>query len=240
MRLSLAGAGRIVSAVQQTRRKEVARAVVPAGPWPVQLRYETGLTSEEYVSRQAWREASLSCCPNHPQGGCSLARHGTYPRKLPAGTRIARWYCPESHTTFSLLPDCLAAWLPGTLKELEDVVAVAEQASTLEAAADRQRLDIELPGAVRWLRRRVRMVHRCLLLVVGLLPDRLAGCAATVTAFRAHLGRDAVLMLLRDLADEQLPHLPPPLGFYPPARRRGDAVRALQQPMGPDPPSQRR
>ena len=37
-----------------------------------------------------------------------LARHGTYARKTPRGTRIARWYCPQSHTTFSLLPDCLA------------------------------------------------------------------------------------------------------------------------------------
>jgi hypothetical protein len=24
-----------------------------------------------------------------------LARHGTYERKKPAGTQVARWYCPE-------------------------------------------------------------------------------------------------------------------------------------------------
>jgi hypothetical protein len=112
----------------------------------VQLRYETGLTSDEYVSRQAWRKASLPRCPNHPWGGCSLARHGTYRRKTPAGTQIARWYCAESHTTFSLLPDCLAARLPGTLDELESIVAAAEQAPSLEAAANVLRLDIELPG----------------------------------------------------------------------------------------------
>jgi hypothetical protein len=29
--------------------------------------------------------------------------------------RIARWYCPEGHRTFSLLPDFLAAKLPGSL-----------------------------------------------------------------------------------------------------------------------------
>ena len=52
------------------------------------------------------------------------------------GTRIARWYCPESHTTISLLPDCLAARLPGELDELEAVVAHAEQATSLGAAAD--------------------------------------------------------------------------------------------------------
>ena len=73
------------------------------------------------VRAQAWRDASLERCPNHPHGGCSFARHGTYARKTPRGTRIARWYCPESHTTFSLLPDCLAARLPGTLDEVEQV-----------------------------------------------------------------------------------------------------------------------
>jgi hypothetical protein len=202
----------------------------------VQLRYETGHTSEEYVNRQAWREASLPRCPHHPRGGCSFARHGTYRRKSPAGTKIARWYCPESHTTFSLLPDCLAARLPGTLNELEAVVVAVEQAPSLEAAADRLRLDIELPGALRWLRRRVARVHQCLLLVLGLLPDRLAGCTATVTAVRAGLNQDAVLILLRALVGEQLAHLPPPLGFYLPIRRRGDPVRARQQRRGPDPP----
>ena len=70
-----------------------------------------GHTGEQYVRARAWRDARLSRCPNHPQGRCSFARHGTYARKSPRGTRIARWYCPESHTTFSLLPDCLSARL---------------------------------------------------------------------------------------------------------------------------------
>ena len=81
----------------------------------MQLRYETGLTGEQYVTARAWREARLERCPKHPHGGCSLARHGTYERKTPQGVRVARWYCPESHTTFGLLPDCLAARLPGYL-----------------------------------------------------------------------------------------------------------------------------
>ena len=56
--------------------------------------------------------------------------------------------------TFSLLPDCLAARLPGTLQDLEEVVAVAEAASSLAAAADAVRRDaVLLPGAMRWLRR---------------------------------------------------------------------------------------
>ena len=99
----------------------------------MQLRYETGLTGEGYVRAQAWRDARLDRCPNHPHGECSLARHGTYARKTPRGTQIARWYCPESHMTFSLLPDCLAARLPGTLDEVEQVVAHAEQAPTRHA-----------------------------------------------------------------------------------------------------------
>lgn len=214
----------------------MARAVAAAGPWPVQLRFQTGLTSEDYVSRQAWREASLPYCPNHPNGGCSFARHGTYRRKLPAGMRIARWYCPESHTTFSLLPDCLAARLTGTLNELEDVVALAERAPSLEAAANRLRLDIELPGALRWLRHRIRLVQRCLAVVVGLLPDHLAGCAAQVSAVRERLDQDTVLILLRTLVADQLAHLPAPLGFCPPDGRRGGATRSRQQPMGRDPP----
>ena len=141
----------------------------------MQLRLRTGLTGEQYVTAQGWRDATLARCPNHPGGGCSLARHGTYARKTPPGTRIARWYCPESHTTFSRLPDCLAARLPGTLAELEDVVATAERAKSLEAAANAVRRDpIELPGAMRWLRRRIRPVRRALATVRGLLPERLA------------------------------------------------------------------
>ena len=111
-----------VETTNQEWRKRPAR-LTPAGPWPVQLRYPTEHTGEQYVSAEAWSAARLPRCPNHPHGGCSFARHGTYRRKTPAGTLIARWYCPESHTTFSLLPDCLAARLPGTLDEMEAVVA---------------------------------------------------------------------------------------------------------------------
>ena len=102
-----------------------------------------------YVRAEAWRDATLERCPNHPYGGCSLAGHGTYARKIPRGAKIARWYCRESHTTFSLLPDCLAARLPGELDTLEAVVAHAEQAPSLAAAANALRRDaVELPGAM--------------------------------------------------------------------------------------------
>ena len=113
----------------------------------MQLRFKTALNSWEYVSQQAWRGVSLERCPLHPNGGCSFARHGTYARVEPPGTRIPRWYCPEGHCTFSLLADCFASRLSGSLTELERVVVEAEQAKSLEAAADCLRTDdISLPG----------------------------------------------------------------------------------------------
>lgn len=163
-------------------------------------------------------------------------RHGTYERKTPPGTRIARWYCRESHTTFSLLPDCLAARLPGTLQSLEDAVVVAEQAPSLEAAAAILRPGIELPGALRWLRRRRQYVYHSLVVLIGLLPELLAGCAPTMTAVRMRLGQNTALVFLRGNAATYLPSLSAPLGFSSLPTVVGDATRRHQQPMGPDPP----
>ena len=203
----------------------------------LQLRYETGLTGEEYVKAEAWRDARLERCPNHPHGGCSLAGHGTYARKTPRGAKVPRWYCPESHTTISLLADCLAARLPGTLDDLETVVVAAEEARSVEAAADALRPDaVELPGALRWVRRRVRLVHDVLARVIGLIPDRLAGCAASMVAVRARLGSGSALMALRGLVARQLSALPAPLGFQPHGVGVGGRNPAFQHSMGPDPP----
>ena len=203
----------------------------------MQLRYETGLTGEQYVRAQAWRDATLERCPNHPHGGCSFARHGTYARKRPRGTLIARWYCPESHTTFSLLPDCLAARFPGELDEVEAVVAHAEQAPSLAAAANALRRDaVELPGAMRWVWRRVRLVHHVLSLVIGLLPELLTRCVAEVGAVRTRLGTESALRELRTLAAEPLPVLPAPLGFQPHRLGAMNRNHASQHNMGPDPP----
>ncbi len=212
----------------------------PAGPRPVQLRYETGLTGEGYVRAEAWRDARLKRCPNHPHGGCSLARHGTYARKSPRGTKIARWYCPESHTTFSLLPECLAARFPGELDEVEAVVAHAEQAPSLAAAANELRRDaVELPGAMRWVGRRVRLVHHVLSIVIGLVPEYLVRCIAEVGAVRTRLQTDTALRALRTLTDAQLRVLPAPLGFQPHRLNTTNRLRAPQHKMGPDPPLNR-
>ena len=230
-------AAAVVSAAFRRERSWPARGTDPAGPRPVQLRYETGLTGEEYVQAQAWRAASLERCPNHPHGGCSLARHGTCARKTPRGTRIARWYCPESQTTISLLPDCLAARLPGELDTLEAVVAHAERAPSRTAAGDALRPDpVELPGAMRWVERRVRLVHHVLSLVIGLLPEPLARCIGEVGAVRARLKTETALRALRTLVAQQLPVLPAPLGFPPHRLGATNRLRARQHKMGPDPP----
>ena len=208
-----------------------------AGLVPVQLRYETGLTDAEYVTREAWRLASLARCPLHARGGCGFARHGTYERMRPPGTHIARWYCPQGHRTFSLLPDHLAARFPGTLSEIEQVVATVEQAPSLEAAADRLRSDpVTLPSAVRWVRRRVDPVRALLTVLVGLLPQLLLGCAPTIAALRGRLACEQVLMVLRELAQVHLQALGRPLGFRYRVYASGERNLSLQQHMGPDPP----
>jgi hypothetical protein len=203
----------------------------------VQVRQATGLTSEEYVSQKAWRFARLERCPFHPEGGCGLARHGTYARVSPAGCLIARYRCPPARTTISLLPDFLCARLTGTLAEVEAVVAAADAAPTREAASEALRPDIELPGALRWLRRRTRLVHAGLAAAIGLLPGLLAGCKPTVTSVRSALGAEVVLVRLRLKLTPHLGALPPPLGFGPRPAGRRPSPTALQQETGPDPPA---
>jgi len=204
---------------------------------PVQLRFKTGLTGADYVTREAWRDARLARCPLHPRGSCGFARHGTYERKTPTGTLIARWYCPQGHRTFSLLPDHLAARFPGTLSEIERVVVAVEQAKSVEAAANALRSDpITLTSAVRWVRRRVAPVRALLTIVVGLFPQSLLGCVPTIVALRVRLACPQVLVALRECANAHLQALAPPLGFWHPSYAGGEYQSGIQQRMGPDPP----
>lgn len=200
----------------------------------MQLRFPTGLTGEQYVSTRAWRNARLDRCPNHPHGGCGFARHGTYIRKTPRGARIARWYCPQSRTTFSLLPDCLAARLPGTLDALEEAVVHAENASSLEVAANDLRPDaVNLPGAKRWVQRRIRLVHRSLAVAVELLPELFCPGVSRLNVLRRHLGTDRALTKVRRLI---APAVPAPVGFRFPNDHAAGLKRVFQHEMGPDPP----
>lgn len=197
----------------------------------MQLRHETPLTSEAYLAEHAWVKARLAVCPRHPRGGCGLARHGTYPRKTPAGIRVTRYYCPTAHETFSLLPDCLASRFPSDLDDLERVVTHVGAARSVEAAADTLRPDIDLPSAVRWIRRRLTLVRAALVIVAGVLPGLLVR-DASLAALGGTWGTDRVLVTLRGRLASHLAILPPPLGFGPRARRRPRRHRAAQHAMG--------
>lgn len=204
----------------------------------MQLRLDSGHTSSDYVSLQLWRSASLSRCPLHPKGGCRFARHGTYARVDPPGTRIARWYCPQGHCTFSLLPDHLAARFPGTLAQIEAVVAVVEDSPSLEAAANTLRTDdVTLATALRWIRRRLRLVRINLSAVVSLLPDLCLGTAPTLQSLRLLLASASVLVTLREITAWHLAGLSRPLGFRPPQGGGGGRQARRQQCKGPDPPA---
>ncbi|WP_242396296.1 hypothetical protein [Anaeromyxobacter oryzisoli] len=176
-------------------------------------------------------------CPFHPEGGCGLARHGTYARVSPPGCLIARWWCPTARTSISLLPDFMCSRLTGTLAEVEAVVAAADAAPTREVASEVLRPDVELPGALRWLRRRTRLVHAGLAAAIGLLPGLLARCEPTITSVRSALGAEVALVRLRAELVPHLAALPPPLGFGPRPAQRRSSLTALQQESGTDPPS---
>lgn len=200
----------------------------------VQLRHRTKLTSEEYVTQKAWRQASVEFCPLHPGGGCSFRRHGTYPRREPPGMRIARWYCRDAQTTFSALPDCMAARIVGSLDEVEAVVLAAESLG-MEAAAQDLRAEIDLPGVMRWLRRRRDLVRAALLALITALPARL-GTIARVEAVRAVLETDRALVAVREIGADHLHALTYPLGFRRPRRRMAKRDLVTQHETGPDPP----
>jgi hypothetical protein len=149
--------------------------------------------------------------------------------------QIARYYCPTAHETFSLLPDCLAGRFPGTLAAMEEVVAQVEGARSVEAAADALRPEVDLPSAVRWVRRRLAPVRATLLTVVTLLPA-LLGVPAQVVAVRTALHTDQALVALRLAALAYLSALPRPLGFGPVPRRRAARGAGAQHDMGADAP----
>ena len=203
----------------------------------MQLRHESQLTAAEYVNQKAWEGASLQQCPLHPEGGCGIARHGTYERVEPPGMEVARWYCESGHTTFSLLPDCLASRLSSTLAAVEAVVdAVEQRKSSIEAVAEKLRPDISVQGAVRWVRRRVVAVALAMVALKGLQPDVLSSVGATQGEVRAVLKVDAVLAAVRELAGEQLVHLPPYVGLGPRHRGVKTEKRRGQHQAGADPP----
>ena len=115
------------------------------------------------------------------------------------------------------------------------MVRAVEQAPSLEAACRNLRPEIELPGVLRWARRRVQAVQAVLQAFKGLLPDRFP-CPATLAAFATCLGVLEVLVALRPIGEPFLANMSTPLGFRPRCPRGSGCGGACQQPMGPDPP----
>jgi len=150
--------------------------------------------------------------------------------------RIARYYCRQGKTTFSLLPDFLASRLPGTLPEVQQVVEVAERSSSVWAAVDALDLETSLLSAARWVRRRTLAVRAALSALCGLVP-LLAGVKPSLMSFREVLGTAGVLVRLREIAAEHLAALPPPVGFGPRRRPLPPGPHRHQHNMGPDPPA---
>lgn len=234
---TVVGAPASIGPARTHKKERPATEDAVAGLEMVQLRHESQLTSEEYVKQRAWESASLERCPLHPGGGCGIAKHTPYSRVEPPGMKVARSYCAEGHTTFSLLPDCLASRLSSTLAAVEEVaVAVEQRTASIEAVAEELRPDIETQGAVRWVRRRVVAVSLALLVLKGLRPDVFSGVEPTLGEVRAALGVEEVLRAVRGLAGDQVVRMPPYVGLG--ARPRGGDTwqRRRQQGMGADPP----
>jgi hypothetical protein len=225
-----------VSAIDRTRDNSLRRTAVRCA-WErtVQLPFRTSSSVDAYIRNREWRDARLPCCPLHPSGGCLFARHGSYPRRMPRGLRIARWYCPEGRRTFSLLPDFLAARLPSLLVSIEESVTVASAVKSVEAAADALRgLDVTLPSAVRWLRRRIRGVRTALMHVSTAVAIGAFGNEPTPGI--ALPEGSMLLCLRRSLSPQMLSSIPPPLGFNSASGVGPPRGSSGQQRTGPDGP----
>ena len=177
------------------------------------------MNDREYVNKKGHKDATLSSCPNHPDESCAFHRHGTYSRKTPYGEAlIVRYYCRESHQTFSLLPTFFAARMPGTLAQLEGAAAELERdgADWQEVRKVHGNGYIDDSSVRRWARRRLLHVRVFLTLVMGLFPQPFEGCQPTLESVRGRLRGDCFLVSARSLCSEYMQSLPTPVGLKPP------------------------
>lgn len=204
---------------------------------PVQVRLRIALTSEQYVSQEAWREASLPCCPFGHEP-CRAVGHGSYGRKTPPGTRVARRWCKPCGVSIGLLPDFLSSRVSGTLDEFEQVASAADEAvSQWQLAAEIRPYEGAFESAVKWVRYRIQAVRELLRSAVGMVRE-LFGCEPTLGAVRERLGLDGgVLRALRPLCEVHLESLSAPLGLVPRPHAVNLRKRRHPQSTGPDPPA---
>ena len=221
----------------EARKEKARRRSNRLGPWRVQLRFAIELTLEQYVAQEAWLTATLEHCPGHPEGGCGFSGQGTYHRKLPIGCEVARWYCPTGRVTYSLLPDCLAARMTGTLERAQQAAVAVAGDMPLQQVADRLRPPSEDPdavglsSAVEWMKRRHRDVLAGLIVIAGLMPEMFGDCPVSVDGFAKRLGTDAVLVALRHVAADHLQRVPAPIGFLSRPAPAGSGISTTQQSM---------
>lgn len=203
----------------------------------MQILFETTMTSEQYVSEQGWRGATLLSCPVHPSGGCGIRGHGSYARKTPTGLRVARFYCAAGHVTISLLPDFMAASFSGQLSEFEQAARAAEQAASVVAAAQQLRPELhDERSAARWLRRRLSALRSGLSSLVTSVPE-LFSVAPTLSAVAVKLAAaaDRVLVVARTKAVPLLGRMATPLGFRHRSSVSMNNAESMQHTMGPAP-----
>jgi len=129
----------------------------------------------------------------------------------------------------------MSARLTGSLDEAEEIVVWVEESPSVEAAAKKLRPDIEVAGAVRWVRRRLQGVRDSLMILLTLLPGRL-GTKARLVEARRILATKRCLVTLRKIGAAHLHVLPRPLGFRPAGVRTSKSEDRLQHKKGADPP----
>ena len=78
----------------------------------------------------------------------------------------------------------MSARLTGSLDEAEQVVVKVEESRSVEAAAKKLRPEIEVAGAVRWVRRRLQGVRDSLLILLDAVA-RPSGDKGTGNCFTA-------------------------------------------------------
>lgn len=124
----------------------------------------------------------------------------------------------------------------GSLDETEEVVALSERIGVEKAAMEFRVGEVELPGCLRWLRRRRLGVHAALLALITALPGQL-GTVAEIEAMRLALSKQRLLVTMREIGAGHLESLPAPLGFGRRVAARAKRGNRPQHETGTDKPS---
>lgn len=212
----------------------------------MQFLHKTDLSAAEYVSAQAWWEATPPPCPFHPDGGCELVPHGSYGRVEPPGMRVRRFRCPAGKGTVSMLPQFLAACLMGTLEEVEQVLREVERAQPGEPCWRELHPAKHYNGRAKvWAQRRIAAVVQLLCVLPTLLPKLFGGWPGRWASFdrRAEASGGGLLVSLRLQAEWKLSVLPAPVGFRrgaarePPEKAENEGPGGAQHGMERAPPA---